>query len=54
MILEQRLVVCRALREEALRTGRSRYMVHPSAAWNSSLTTREAAERKLTVVEPAE
>jgi predicted transcriptional regulator of viral defense system len=37
-----------------VRTERGRYIVHPSAAWNGSLTTREAAERKLTVVEPTE
>jgi hypothetical protein len=51
MILEQRLVVCRTLREEALRTGRGRYMVHPSAAWNGPLAGREAAARKLEPVD---
>jgi DNA-binding transcriptional ArsR family regulator len=34
-----------------LRTGRGRYMVHPAAAWSGPLTSREAAERKLTPVE---
>jgi hypothetical protein len=37
-----------------IRTERGKYMLHPAAAWNGSLTTREAAERKLTVVEPVE
>jgi hypothetical protein len=30
-----------------LRTERGRYMIHPSAAWNGPLASREAAERKL-------
>jgi CRP-like cAMP-binding protein len=34
-----------------LRTGHGRYMVHPSAAWTGSLASRDAAERKLEVVE---
>jgi hypothetical protein len=34
-----------------VRTGRGRYMIHPSAAWNGSLAEREAAARKLTPVE---
>jgi DNA-binding IclR family transcriptional regulator len=34
-----------------LRTGRGRYMIHPSAAWNGSLASREAAERKLEPVD---
>jgi CRP-like cAMP-binding protein len=34
-----------------LRTERGRYIVHPSAAWNGPLASREAAARKLEVVE---
>jgi hypothetical protein len=32
-----------------LRTGRGRYMIHPTAAWNGPLAGRKAAERKLTL-----
>jgi CRP-like cAMP-binding protein len=34
-----------------VRTGRGRYMIHPSAAWNGPLTSREAAARKLEPVD---
>jgi CRP-like cAMP-binding protein len=34
-----------------LRTERGRYAVHPSAAWNGPLASREAAARKLEPVE---
>jgi hypothetical protein len=37
-----------------VRTDRGRYMVHPAAAWNGPLASREATERKLTVVDPIE